>query len=314
VPSAPYNLTIRPLSGPEELGLFCRLRYVLDEELADDLAAGRRRTDWLWVALLDERLVARAGWWGRPGDPTPLILDVFDLDDADDESAQVGVRLLETASRHVVPGGAPRPEYSRFLGAAWRDDPVERAAVEARMAALERTGARLFVERLRLEWVPTAAVPADRGRLTFRPVRDRADLLGLMTAVMDGTLDAHGRADLATMPAADAAAKHYDDELARYSSPREWWRVATLPDGEPVGFVLPAHNDYNAIIAYLGVLPAHRGRGYIDDILAEGTRILAAQGVPRIRASTDVGNAPMANAFARAGYVVHQRQIDLRWS
>jgi GNAT superfamily N-acetyltransferase len=314
VPSAPSDLTIRPLSGPEELGLFCRLRYVLDEELADDLAADRRRTGWLWVALRGERLVARVGWWGRAGDPAPLILDVFDLDDADGESAQAGVRLLETAIRHVVPDGAPRPEYSRFLGAAWRDDPVERAAVEARMAALEQTGARLFVERLRLEWDPTAAVPADRGRLTFRPVRDRADLLGLMTAVMDGTLDAHGRADLATMPAADAAAKHYDDELARYSSPREWWRVATLPQGEPVGFVVPARNDYNAIIAYLGVLPAHRGHGYIDDILAEGTRILAAQGVPRIRASTDVGNVPMANAFARAGYVVHQRQIDLRWT
>jgi len=259
--------------------------------------------------------VARVGWWGRAGDRTPLVMDVFDLDDADgEEVVEVGVRLVETATRHVVPEGARAPEYSRFLGAAWRDDPSERRAVEARMAALERTGARLFVERLRLEWRPGRPLPAASQRLTFRAVRDRAELVGLMTEVMDGTLDAHSRADLATMSPAQGAAKHYDGELDRYLSPREWWRVAALPSGDPVGFVVPARNDYNAIIAYLGVLPAYRGHGYIDDILAEGTRVLAAQGVPRIRASTDVGNVPMARAFARAGYVTFQRQIDLQWS
>ena len=104
------------------------------------------------------------------------------------------------------------------------------------------------------------------------------------------------------------------NELARYASPHEWWQVATLPDGEPVGFVIPAHNGYNPIIAYVGVVPAHRGRGYIHDVLAAGTRLLAGQGVPRIRAATDVGNAPMAAAFARAGYVTFERQIDLVWS
>ena len=104
-----------------------------------------------------------------------------------------------------------------------------------------------------------------------------------MTQVLDGTLDAHSRDDLTRMSAREAAARHYEDELARYRSPREWWRIATLPDGEPVGFVTPARNEYNPIIGYLAVLPAHRANGYIDEILAEGTRILIAQDVPRIR-------------------------------
>lgn len=71
---------------------------------------------------------------------------------------------------------------------------------------------------------------------------------------------------------------------------------------------------YNPVIAYIGVLPAHRGNGHIDDLLAEGTRILARQDVPRIRASTDVGNVPMARAFQRAGYVDFQREINMTWS
>jgi RimJ/RimL family protein N-acetyltransferase len=59
----------------------------------------------------------------------------------------------------------------------------------------------------------------------------------------------------------------------------------------------------------LAVPPARRGNGYVDDVLAEGTRVLAAKGVPRIRASTDLGNTPMANAFRRAGYVNFEREI-----
>jgi hypothetical protein len=30
-------------------------------------------------------------------------------------------------------------------------------------------------------------------------------------------------------------------------------------------------------------------------------------------AATDVGNAPMAAAFARTGYVTFERQIDMAW-
>jgi hypothetical protein len=61
------------------------------------------------------------------------------------------------------------------------------------------------------------------GRLEFRPVRDREDLVALMTPVMEGTLDAHGRADLASgLTAREAAEKHDDEEFAHYASPREW--------------------------------------------------------------------------------------------
>jgi len=182
------------------------------------------------------------------------------------------------------------------------------------MAVLERTGARLFVERLRLEWRPGSPLPEPSGRLMLRAVQDAGELLTMMTLALDGTLDAHSRDHLARMSPREAAVRHYEDELARYTSPRDWWRIAALPNGQPVGFVIPARNDYNPIIAYIAVLPAFRGHGYIDDILAEGTRVLARQDVPRIRASTDLGNTPMANAFQRAGYVNFERAINMTWS
>ncbi|GII64294.1 N-acetyltransferase [Sphaerisporangium krabiense] len=306
-----HDLTMRPITGREELGLFNRLPYVLNDELAGDLDAGRRRPEWMWVALRGDRLAGRVAWWGRAGADTPYCLDVFDLDDAGD--LDTGVLLLRTAMAGVLPAGTPAPEYICFAPSDWREKTATRHAVHARMTALERTGARLFVERLSLEWRAGTPVPEPGGRLAFRPFAGRDEIVSLMTSVLDGTLDAHGRHDLTRMSPREAATRHYEDELARYPTPRDWWRVATLPGGEPVGFVFPARNDYNPIIAYIGVLPRHRGNGHIDEILAEGTRVLAAEGAPRVRAATDVGNVPMANAFHRAGYVTYQRLITMTW-
>ncbi|MDV9192133.1 GNAT family N-acetyltransferase [Streptomyces sp. SR27] len=314
---SPHDLVIRPLAGPEELDLFLRLTYSLDHEVADDLATGRRLPEWMWVALDGDRLLGRLSWWVKAAGGKPQVLDFFDLapELSPEARAEVGLRLLETATAAVIPAGEQRPEFERYMPADWREVPETRSLLESVFGALAATGARPLVERLRLEWRPGTPVPEPKGRLEFRPVRDREDLVALMTPVMEGTLDAHGRADLASgMSAREAAELHFDEEFAHYSSPREWWRVAQLPEsGEPVGFVVPARNNYHHTIAYIGVLPAHRGQGYIDDILAEGTRVLAAADVPRVRAATDLGNVPMAAAFARAGYVNFERAVNYVW-
>ncbi|GAA0447788.1 GNAT family N-acetyltransferase [Streptomyces sp. NPDC046215] len=304
---------VRPIAGREELDIFTRLPYTLNGELADDLTAGRRRPDWMWVALRGDHLLARAAWWGRTGEAVPLSLDVLDLDDSAPASARLdaGEQLVRTAMAAILPSATRPPEYSRFVPPDWRETTAR--AVEDRMTVLERTGARLLVERLRWEWRPGTPIQAPTGRLTFRPVGAAEELLTLMTAVLEGTLDAHSRDDLTRMSAREAAVSHYEDELERYTTPRDWWRVATLPGGDPVGFVIPARNAYNPVIAYLAVLPEHRGKGYAGDILAEGTRLLAERGAARIRASTDVGNPPMSQAFRRAGYANYERQLNMTW-
>jgi RimJ/RimL family protein N-acetyltransferase len=205
------------------------------------------------------------------------------------------------------------PQYVRFVPSDWREQAGARRDVEDLMAIVSRAGAHLVAERFRFEWRPGTPVPEPAGRLMFRSASGDNELLDLMALVMEGTLDAHGRRDLARMSPREAAVRHFEGELARYRSPRRWWQIAALPSGEPVGFVFPARNDYGAIIAYLGVLPAHRGNGYIDEILAAGTRTLTAQDVPRIRAATDLGNGPMARAFARAGWVDFEHSINMAW-
>jgi hypothetical protein len=312
VTQSQHDITIRSLSGSEELDLFCALTYTLDDELADDLARGRRRPQWMWVALRGGLVAGRAAWWGSGDDAAPSVLDILDVADAPDR-IDVGVRLLKGALSEIIPAAAHPPEYVRFIPPDWREHASSRRVVEDRMAIAGQAGAQLLAERFRFEWRPGTPIAAPTGRVAFRRVSDDGELLDLMTLAMDGTLDAHSRQDLARMSAREGAVRHFREELACYSSPRQWWQVATLPGGEPAGFVIPARNDYGAIIAYLGVVPAHRGNGYINEILAEGTRILAVHDVPRIRASTDLGNVPMAEAFARAGWVNFERSISMTW-
>ena len=84
-----------PSPGPEELPLFRQLSYVLDHEVAGDLETGRRRPEWMWVALRGDRVVARLAWWTRPGGREPESLDFLDLDDTleDPERIEIGARL-----------------------------------------------------------------------------------------------------------------------------------------------------------------------------------------------------------------------------
>jgi Acetyltransferase (GNAT) family len=306
------DITIRSITGAGELDLFCALTYTLDDELEDDLVSGRRRPAWMWVALRGEHLVARAAWWGSDDDAGPSLLDILDVAE-DPDRIEVGVRLLKGALSEIIPAGTRPPEYSRFIPPDWREHASTRRGVEDRMAIAGRLGAQLLTERFRFEWRPGTPIAAPTGRIEFRPASDDGELLDLMTLVMDGTLDAHSQQDLALMSARQGAIRHFEEELACYSSPWQWWQIATLPGGEPAGFVIPARNNYHAIIAYLGVLPAHRGNGYINEILAEGTRILAAHNVSRIRASTDLANVPMAEAFTRAGWANFERSISMTW-
>ena len=55
------------------------------------------------------------------------------------------------------------------------------------------------------------------------------------------------------------------------------------------------------------MLPEHQGNGYADELLLEASHLLVEGGATEIVAATDVGNAPMAAAFARCRYVVVDR-------
>jgi RimJ/RimL family protein N-acetyltransferase len=154
-------------------------------------------------------------------------------------------------------------------------------------------------------------VPPPSDRLEFRRVDDDT-LVELVARCGDGSLDAH-TAQRRSRTGREATARFEVEEMRDFPGPREWWRAAYTPDGQPVGFVLPTRAGGFHAVGYLGVVPEHRGRGYVDDLLGACTRVLTVeQNAERIVANTDVGNVPMAAAFARAGYAdTGHHRLDL---
>ncbi|MFI6538386.1 GNAT family N-acetyltransferase [Nonomuraea sp. NPDC050547] len=175
--------------------------------------------------------------------------------------------------------------------------------------ALMGAGFTLEVERVRLEWRSGSDIPADSGRLTYRPARKHTEreVLDVLVRVSEGSLDHDTQVELATVGPEHEARSMYDDLINRKGKP-DWFVIGYAAE-EPVGLVAP--DDHS--IAYIGVVPEHRGKGYVSDLLAQGTRTLAEAGVERIVAATDVANTPTSNAFRRAGYSEVGRLFRYYW-
>ncbi|MFH9676260.1 GNAT family N-acetyltransferase [Streptomyces sp. NPDC017405] len=272
--------------------------------MPDPLALGERhrrtryRPDWQRVALRAGRTVARAAWWGRPEDPEPLLVNWFDVAEGEEEA---GAALLRTAPWQV-------PELELDLPGGWRHDPRLRAAAGTRAAAAGRAGYAPLVERFLYRWTPDRGLPERPGRLVCTAEPDDRVFHDILRRIHSVTLDAHARRAIEE-GGVDLAARRELDVFHWFPSPRDWWRLARTPAGEPVGIHIPARNPAGPCVGFIGVVPEQRGHGYAYDLLAECTHFLAGQGAAFIAAATDQGNFPMAAHFAKAGYPVVRERV-----
>ena len=184
----------------------------------------------------------------------------------------------------------------------WRSDPAVMAAFGWRRDAAARAGLSDELERIRFEWSPDAGLPRPSGRLVFRPEPDDDVFLDVFRQIAVGSLDVMTRREVATLGPDRQAREDMDIYLAMPGD-RDWWRLAyRAADGQLAGMILPNRNTDGAVVGYLGVIPGLRGRGYINDLVAQTTRFHAGRGEARIAATTDIANRPMVTAFGHAGY------------
>jgi RimJ/RimL family protein N-acetyltransferase len=267
------------------------------DKFGAELAAGQYRPERVWIAEDAGAPVALAVWWSRAGDAKPYALDHLWV--AESLGDRVGVAAELLAAAHRAFGATP--EFHLRLPVGWRDQPDAVAAFTWRQQAAVRAGLVEELERLQYRWTPESGLPAAGERLVFRPEPDDEAFLGVFRRVAVGSLDTTSSRKVAAW-GAEAAAR---DDLAVYGSvpeTRGWWRLAHTKDGTLVGFGIPWRNPYGRNVGYLGVLPEHRGNGYIEEVLADITRFHAAAGAERVTATTDLVNVPMQRAFDRAGY------------
>lgn len=291
------------MSVPAETGLSA-------SEVVAEIEAGRIRPEWSVLAI-DESgaVIGRAMWWGR--DTTvPIALDVWDVDAQVPGRGSLAKALLNAGHEALSSRGVAVPlPHTMRLPNDWRDHATVVAEVDLKTRAAAAAGLTRVNERLQFQWDADRPLPSELGSLDFAPAADET-FVRLFAAAAEGSLDVKTRRELESS-SPDELARAEIDYYRACPGERSWWHTAATTDRTVVGVAIPSATPTNRNVGYLAVLPEHRGRGYVDEILAFITRFHAEQGAPRITATTDAANAPMAAAFRRAGYRCTETRIDL---
>lgn len=184
-----------------------------------------------------------------------------------------------------------------------RTNPEWHAEYAQRVALFESLGMELFQEKIGVTWVDDGGPIDVPDRLSFVTIAESGSdrYRDVIAAVGEGTLDRNDRYYRSHMDPADWGAV-YLTFMGEGEEPM--WLLGTLPGGEAVGFVAVVDFDgeATATIGFIGVVPEHRGNGYVDDLLAAGTAAARRHGYTSIHSDVDTLNAPMLAAMERAGH------------
>jgi RimJ/RimL family protein N-acetyltransferase len=310
-PSTPADIDgILPLLRRDAACPLTAERYL---SYLDDGQYSRERT---WIAVDGGgEIRAVAVWWAGPQAAEPRALDavyVHESVGAGEERVALAAELLGVGQQAFAEefGQSEPPEFHVFVPSDWREQPEVVDALTWRRDAVGRAGLGTLLERLRFEWTPEDGLVEPIRDLEFRPEPDDEVFVDLFARVLGGSLDTTSIREAAQVGAAEQARGDLVHLRDLMLGERSWWRVAVNASGDVVGFGIPSRNPACPVVGYLGVLPEHRGHGYVDGILAEITRILVAEAnATTIRADADLVNKPMAEAFLRVGYRNQARRL-----
>jgi RimJ/RimL family protein N-acetyltransferase len=280
-----------------------QLREYLESLLRD----GFTRPEWCLVVVDAGKPVSRAAFWAMPGQRVPSDLVLIAADWAEDDLS-AGRALL--ARLHELAGGLGADHLGHSVDSP-PGPPQYQENEDARIRLLEATGYDLLRDGLRWRYAAQPEVP--ELSLDFRPLPEvgEAAFLDAFAATYEGTRDSWITRMIEEHGTCGAAQQDFVDYQEMDHRP-EWWELAYTADGELAGVVMAARNPSTAVIAYVGVVPAQRGRGHAPKLVRRGTERLLAAGAGEIRGDCDDDNIGMVKAFERAGYEQFARRRTYR--
>ncbi|MCL2016556.1 MAG: GNAT family N-acetyltransferase [Defluviitaleaceae bacterium] len=200
---------------------------------------------------------------------------------------------------------AKRPQTQKIIYNLYSDEPNYNAIIKL----FERANFAVAQHKHRYTYnAKKLLTTSNNSNMIFKNVLETGEKLFIETVrkVTQNTLDKIMLEDAQIM-GEQAAAEDYVQQMKKISFKPSWWRLAYV-DGVLVGLILPqAFNQTEGAINYIGVIPEHRGKGYVLPLAAEATNLLLKNGISQIYADIDTANTPLANALAKLGYF---RQLD----
>jgi ribosomal protein S18 acetylase RimI-like enzyme len=253
------------------------------------------------------------------------------MDDGQGRVGRIGFRVEPTMSDPTWLGTLPEYELSAFgLDLGWNDDfeTPGRILFGAAAAALEGTvpdlleirtnnevhprhrerrgllgalGFDLFIEKQGFTWSDDGSTVEVPPRITYRTIEDvGTDAYRMvMGQCGNGSLDRNDRYYWD-----GSGSENWARQMTEYVSEddKTMWLIGYTND-EAVGYVaVGSDEEWGSTIIHIGVVPDHRGNGYIDDLIAAGTAAAQDRGITSMLSDVDVVNLPMMAAMRRAGH------------
>ncbi|MCU1480314.1 MAG: hypothetical protein JWQ19_1100 [Subtercola sp.] len=127
--------------------------WVDSVEYGFELAAGRIRREWTWLAFVDDdpaaSPVARAVWWGPVASVHPVELRCLIVAPSLPHPELWGAAIIRSAHRSFAAAGALFvPEFVVAVDPARRGDPAVERAIAWRREAARQSGATLVIREL----------------------------------------------------------------------------------------------------------------------------------------------------------------------
>ena len=257
---------------------------------------------WCFVAEDAQKRVGRLGLRVEPTTSDPAWLgtlpgqemSVFGLQLPWEGGYPEAGRLLFDEARSLTRGTVPGSVDARIHRHLHDHE-------DKRRAVLESWGLELFQEKQGFKWQSNGEDITVPTRLTFTNIgvsgRDRYG--AVMARCGEGTLDRNDRYYWA-----GCGPDNWGRQMLEYLNPADsaLWLLAEL-DGEAVGYnAVSRAEDWGSTIAHIGVVPEHRGQGYINDLLLAGTAAAQDAGIDGMLSDVDVLNQPMMEAMRRNGH------------
>lgn len=282
----------------------------LEHYLDSLLAGGFTKPEWCVVGLEGGSPTARAALWALPGHEAPTDVVLIDADWDDTELAAARSLLsrahqlardhaADALSHHVdSPPGPPQYQDNE----------------EARVRLLAESGYELLRDGVR--WRYAGAFPDDEREppsLAFRSLREVGEdaFVAAIAATYRGTRDSWLLANVEEHGMLGAARADFADYRGLEHAP-DWWELAFADDDALVGVSVAAKNARQAVVAYVGVVPEQRGRGFAPRLVRRATERLLASGAEEVGGDCDRDNGAMVKAFERAGFEPIARRRSFR--
>ena len=265
---------------------------------------------WCVLGLEAGAPVARAALWALPGQAVPTDIVLIEADWRD-ERLSAGRELLSTM--HALAAGLGAGSVGHSVDSP-PTAPQYQECEDARIRLLSSSGYELLRDGVRWSYSTRSSQSAkSEHSLDFRSLPEVGEdaFVEAMAATYEGTRDSWITQGIAEHGVTGAARADFLDYQGLDHEP-DWWELAYAENGALAGVIMAARNPSTAVIAYVGVVPEHRGRGLARELAQRGTEQLLRSGATEIRGDCDSDNVAMVKAFQRAGYEQFARRRTYR--